>query len=108
MRKMLLGWMTMLLVGCGQPLPADKADYAGIWQGGGTTLQIAADGRVEYERVEGNGKRSMSGPISEFEGDSFSVGIGSLSTLFQVSSKPSRRHGVWHMTVDGVELTRVP
>lgn len=109
MRKMLLlGLMAIVLLGCGQPLPSDKADYAGVWQGGGITLQIAADGRVEYERVKGNSKRSVSGPISEFQGDSFSVGIGSLSTFFEVSSKPTRSHGVWRMTVDGTELSRVP
>ena len=109
MRRMLMiGCMAMLLVGCGQPLPPDKADYAGSWQGSGVMLQIAADGRVEYQRVEGSQTRSVSGPIKEFQGDSFSVGIGALSTLFEVSSKPSESQGTWRMTVDGIQLTRVP
>lgn len=109
MRRMLMiGCMAMLLAGCGQPLPPDKADYAGSWQGGGVVLQIAMDGRVEYQRVEGSHTRSVSGPIKEFQGDSFSVGIGPLSTVFEVSSKPSQRQGEWRMTVDGVQLRRVP
>lgn len=107
-RMLMIGWLTLLLAGCGEPLPPDRAAYAGTWQGDGVVLHIAAQGRVEYQRVEGNHSRSVSGPIQAFEGDSFSVGIGPLTTLFEVSSTPRENHGVWQMTVDGVVLTRTP
>jgi hypothetical protein len=96
------------LYGCGQPVPADKADYVGEWNASDMYLAIAPSGRVEYERQRGaSTSTSVSGPIQEFKGDDFSVGFLFFSTTFVVSRPPYREGDTWKMVVDGVELTRV-
>jgi hypothetical protein len=45
--------------------------------------------------------------LKEFTGDDFSVGIGPMTTTFDVSKPPHQdKDGSWRMTVDGLELTR--
>ena len=85
------------LYGCGQPVPADKADYVGEWNASDMYLAITPSGA----------STSVSGPIQEFKGDDFSVGFLLLSTTFVVSRTPYREGDTWKMVVDGVELTRV-
>jgi hypothetical protein len=105
-------WMMMavvaclLLVGCGKPLPYEKAAYAGDWRAHDMVLLITMGGNVEYTRKEGGKRTSINGPIERFEGDSFVVGFGPLKTTFVVSASPHQDQGTWHMTVDGVDLTR--
>ena len=98
--------VTLALAGCAHPLPPDKAAYAGEWRGSGMWLLITQEGRVEYARTTGNAKTTVSGPIQQFEGNNFSVGVGFLSTTFVVSRPPNQDRGVWKMVVDDVELTR--
>jgi hypothetical protein len=96
------------LYGCGKPVPADKADYVGEWSASNMLLSIAPNGHVEYKRQWGaSTSTSASGPIQEFKGDDFSVGVLFLSTTFVVSRPPYREGDTWKMVVDGVELTRV-
>ena len=95
-----------MLTACGKPLPPDKQTYAGDWQAANMQLWIDTGGRVRYKRREGSSTRSIEGPIKRFEGDNFLVGIGPLSTTFVVTAIPHERNGTWHMTVDGVELSR--
>lgn len=97
---------TLALAACGQPLPADKAAYAGHWQAPYMSLLITPDGSVRYERLEGGATRSVSGPLKGFEGQNFAVGIGPLATTFVVSAAPQTEGGKTTMTVDGVVLTR--
>ena len=99
-------FLAALLIGCGQPLPADKAAYAGEWRGQDMSLRITSDGRVDYKRRTGGGNTSISAPIQRFEGDNFVVGVGPLHTTFVVAKPPHLDGGVWKMTVDGVELVR--
>ncbi|HSB60207.1 MAG TPA: hypothetical protein VLI67_00715 [Vicinamibacteria bacterium] len=101
-----LGLLALLLAGCGQPVPADRADYVGEWRAPGMYLLITRDGRVEYTRSRGGSKTSVSGPLQEFRGDDFRVGVLFLATTFVVSRPPWRDGDRWRMVVDGVELTR--
>ncbi|MBU0552995.1 hypothetical protein KKF91_05290 [Myxococcota bacterium] len=88
-------------------LPQDKASYAGRWRAPGMDLRIYPNGRVEYARQKANGTSKVSAPILEFEGDSFKVGAFIFSTTFEVERAPYQDGGVWRMTIDGVDLTRV-
>ena len=95
------------LSGCGKPLPADKADYAGEWQRPEMYLLITQDGSVRYKRIKGGATTSVEGPLKSFDGDNFTVGVGPMTTTFEVSSRPHQTaDGEWRMTVDGLELTR--
>lgn len=103
----LAGLCAALLVACAQPLPPDKANYAGEWKGGSISLVITPEGRAIYQRKEANLSKSLDAPLKEFKGDNFVVGVGFMSTEFVVTAPPHEDGGVWKMTVDGVELTRV-
>jgi hypothetical protein len=99
--------LAALLSGCGKPLPPEKAAYAGEWQRPEMYLLITPDGSVRYKRIKAGATVSVEGPIKEFDGDNFTVGIGPMTTKFEVSVRPHQTaDGEWHMTVDGVELTR--
>jgi hypothetical protein len=99
----------LLAAACaGKPLPAEKRDYAGNWSGAGMTLSIAASGSISYKRTRGGESTSINAPIQRFEGASFFVGVGPVTTRFEVTSPPHRDGNLWKMTVDGVELTRPP
>src|SRR5690606_15013376 len=94
----------IVLSACGQPLPADKLDYAGEWSAPEMKLLITRDGSVKYERLDGGATKSISGPLQGFEGANFSVGVGPMSTTFVVSATPHAEGGKVTMTVDGVQL----
>jgi hypothetical protein len=97
----------LLLAACsGQPLPAEKASYAGDWRASEMRILITPAGHVSYERRAGNSSKSIDAPLKRFEGDNFVVGIGPFDTTFVVSKPPWRDQAVWKMTVDGVELVR--
>lgn len=113
MRKHSIQWLvlvTTLHVACsGIPVPPDKQDYVGHWEGDGMTLTITADGGVSYVRVSGGGKREINAPIKAFEGNDFVVGALGITTTFKVSKPPYQEADVpnaWKMVVDGIELTR--
>lgn len=96
----------LLLGGCAQPLPADRADYAGDWRGNGVSLLITPDGQVVYHRREGGSTVSIDAPLKGFDGDDFEVGIGPLVTRFDVGQPPTEAGGEWTMEVDGRMLRR--
>jgi hypothetical protein len=98
----------LLLAGCAKPLPPEKVAYAGEWRSTTMSLLITTGGNVNYKRVDGNTSKSVNGPLQAFEGDNFVVGVGPVKTTFVVSMPPYQDQGTWKMTVDGVELTRVP
>lgn len=98
----------LLLSGCkGQPLPADKAEFAGHWRGGGIDLVIRPEGHVTYEKAEGKGKVEISGPLQGWQGEDFVVGVMVVKTKFDVTAPPHEVDGVWVMELDGIELTRI-
>jgi hypothetical protein len=95
------------LAGCAKPVPPDKQAYVGEWQSRTMAMLITRDGRVMYKRlIDSNTSKSIDAPLQQFEGDNFVVGVGPIKTTFVVSAPPHEDHGVWKMTVDGVELTR--
>ncbi|HEX6833080.1 MAG TPA: hypothetical protein VF132_06055 [Rudaea sp.] len=98
---------TLMLAACSNPLPADKSAYAGDWHANGFFLSITPDGYVHYKRV-GAVSKTINAPLKRFEGDNFVVGVGPMSTTFIVSAVPHADGDVWKMTVDGVELRKLP
>ena len=92
----------------GIKVPADKQDYIGRWSSDEIQLSISANGRVEYEKNSGGSKKTISAPIQKFEGNNFVVGALGINTTFVVSNPPEKDSaGIWKMTVDGIELTRI-
>ena len=98
--------MGLWFTGCGGEIPADRRDYIGTWEGDSYYLWISAAGQVEYERQKGSGHTSYSGPIKEFVGDDFEVGMFFLTSTFKVAERPHRVGPYWTMTVDGVTLVK--
>jgi hypothetical protein len=95
-------------LGCqAEPLPPDKADYAGHWRAPGVDLVIDPGGQVEYTKKQGAGYVEISGPIKTYDGDDFVVGVMVMTTRFDVTAPPRLEGGVWTMTVDGTRLVRV-
>ena len=104
---MLLLILIATLLGCARPIPQDKETYIGEWRSSEMVLLILADGTVAYKRLKGGGSVSVNGPLKEFIGDDFVVGIWFMTTMFDVTVPPHEEDGVWKMTVDSVELTKV-
>lgn len=96
----------LLLAACGQPVPPERASYVGAWEGSGVFLVIDADGSVRYRRIQDGSKTSIEAPLVGFVGDDFEVGVGPLTTTFDVTAPPRREGERWIMVVDGVTLVR--
>lgn len=88
-------------------LNADKQNYVGEWRGTHTILLIKPDGIVNYHREETIGDTtntdSVSGPIKNFDGASFTVGVLGQNTRFEVDAVPVNGS----MMVNGERLERV-
>ena len=93
-------------MGCGKPVPPDKAAYVGEWQHPTMYLLLTQDGSVRYKRIQGGATTAVEGPLKGFRGSNFEVGIGPMSTTFVVTKPPYDDGGTWKMVVDGVELVR--
>jgi hypothetical protein len=98
--------LTLLLAACGVPVPEHKADYVGEWTAPGMYLLITQDGSIVYRRMKKGAKISIDGPLKGFTGNDFEAGIGPMATTFKVEFPPHQVDGNWHMTVDGVDMTR--
>ncbi len=105
-RIIALTLLVLLLSACSKPLPKDKLDYVGEWQSKEMGLLILQDGTVAYKRLKGGGITSINGPLKEFIGDDFVVGVGYFTTTFKVSEPPNQVNGIWQMVVDGVRLKK--
>ena len=105
-RTAVLSLLVAMLGACAKPVPPEKHAYVGEWRAPNMTLRISQDGRVVYKRSDGAVRTSIDGPIKDFHGDDFSVGIGFVATTFVVAAPPHADGSVWKMTVDGVELVR--
>ena len=96
-----------LLSACAKPLPDNRLDYVGLWRSKEMSLLILADGSVGYERLKGGVKTSVNGPLKEFVGDDFVVGVWRFTTTFKVTEPPHEVDGIWQMVVDDVRLVRI-
>ena len=99
--------IVLFLISCAKPVPPEKENYVGEWQSKEMYLLILQDGSVKYKRLKGGGTTKVSGPLKEFQGDNFVVGIAFIKTTFIVSKPPYQENGAWKMVVDGVELTKI-
>ena len=70
-------------------------------------LLILQDGSFAYERLKGGATASINGPLKEFVGDDFVVGVWFFTTTFVVSEVPHEVEGQWQMVVDGIRLIRI-
>lgn len=105
---LMLGAFIYLLSGCNSiPIPEEKRNYVGTWEGVGFHLTISENGNVDYRRVEGKYTKTVTGPVKSFEGDDFVVGVLFLTTTFDVQHPPYQDGDEWLMVVDGVELIKV-
>lgn len=95
-----------MLAACKKPVPPEKSDYVGEWQNQSMYLLISQGGTVQYRRLNDSGTVTLDGPIKDFVGNDFEVGIGPMATTFVVSKPPYRQGEDWKMVVDRVELTK--
>lgn len=88
-------------------LIADRQNYIGEWRGANVNLLIKPDGTIDYRRSEIIGDTTntdtVTGPINNFDGASFTVGVLGQNTLFEVEQPPSSLS----MTVNGERLKKV-
>lgn len=106
-RRHLAAVALCLLASCMAPVPPDKLDYVGMWQGKGMSLAINADGRIGYRTC-----RSWFCTVIEAESFSFTptglrFGFLLLRWNLRVDRPPHRLNGRWTMTIDGVDLVRL-
>ncbi len=107
MKRACAAAILLALAGCGTPLPPEKAAYVGSWRAPEHGLTIWQSGRAKYWRSDHGAMTRTEGPIKEWRGDNFVVGIGPLTGTFVVSAPPhAGPDGAFRMTVDGVEYTR--
>jgi len=103
-----LAGFTSLIVGCNMiPVPEEKKAYVGTWEGVGFHLTIHEDGGIDYRRVKGKSTTTVTGPLQDFIGDDFVVGVLFVTTTFEVQHPPYLDGDDWFMVVDGVELKKV-
>jgi len=95
-----------LLAACSKPIPESRLSYVGEWKSKQMRLLILRDGSVAYKRLKGGATVSVTGPLKEFVGDDFVVGVRLFTTTFAVSRPPQKVDGKWPMVVDGVRLTK--
>jgi len=107
MKKLsLVLFVIFMLFGCSKPVPENKLLYVGEWKSKEMYLLILADGTVSYNRLQNGGSTSINGPLKEFVGDNFVVGIAFLTTIFTVTEIPYQIDGKWFMVVDGIKLSK--
>jgi hypothetical protein len=103
-----LVFFTALITGCNSiPIPEDKRTYVGTWEGVGFHLTITDAGAVNYRRVNGRSTKTITGPVTDFIGDDFVVGMLFITTRFEVQLPPHMEGDDWFMVVDGVELKKI-
>jgi hypothetical protein len=89
------------------PVPQDKLHYVGEWVGKQMRLQIAKNGKIEYERNREGKSVDLNIELKGFNGHNFDAGVSVVRSTFVVSKPPHRAGNEWKMVVDGVELTKV-
>lgn len=101
--------LSFSLLGCSEPLPADKSQYAGTWISADSriNLVITPEGLIEYSNQQPGKSTSVSSPIKSFNEHGFEAGVGPLTTTFKVAQVPTQdSQGNWFMIVDGFTLAK--
>ena len=109
MRGLVPSMLSLALLACGepQPLPADKASYAGTWEGDGVRLKISPTAQVSYDKKKGAGNEHVEGPIAGWREDGFVVGVMTQKTSFDVTAPPHQESGTWTMVINGDTVYRI-
>ncbi|HEY0489354.1 MAG TPA: hypothetical protein VGD30_07580 [Telluria sp.] len=108
LRSILLASALLLpQVSFANPVPADKMHYVGEWVGKQMRLQIAKNGKIEYERNREGKTIDLNIELKGFNGNNFDAGVSVVRSTFVVSKPPHRDGNEVKMVVDGVELTKV-
>jgi len=105
-KTLILAGFFFLLTACAEPIEESRLDYVGSWTSNEMALLILQDGSVSYRRIKKGANVSVNGPLKEFVGDDFVVGVLFLTTTFKVTEPPHKVNGVWEMVVDGVRLRK--
>jgi hypothetical protein len=101
--------LAALLSACSaKPVPPEKSEYVGTWKGPKMSVSITQAGEVKYERSDGWIPKSATGTLQGFNSDNFDVAVMGYTTTFIVSLPPHWVGDQKRMTVDGIELTKVP
>lgn len=96
----------LLLSACSKPIEKSRLSYVGYWGSNEMVLLILKDGSVSYKRLKKGMTTSVNGPLKEFIGNDFVVGVLFMTTTFKVSEPPHKVKGKWQMVVDGIRLTK--
>jgi hypothetical protein len=106
----LVGFAISFTAGCAKPLPPERQSYVGYWQaddhGEHFSLGLSGEGQARYVRTKPGSSEELNLPVKSFTGDSFDLGMGPISTHFEVQQAPHLDQGQWTMTVDGHVYTR--
>ena len=94
--------LAIFITACGglDAIPSEKSNYIGKWQGEYMVITITKDAKVIYNYKKDGVTKSVEGPIQEFIGDDFKVGVLGLNSLFKVSTPPYFEDGQWKMVID--------
>ena len=87
-----------------QPFTADKSNYLGDWQAEGVSLKIGEDRSVDYNN-ETAGNR-YEGALRRFKGNDLLLRRPSGDITLTVQKPPTKKDGMWTMTVEGSEVAR--
>ena len=89
-----------------EALAGPKKDYVGSWSSQhGSTLVIAPDGNMKFDKTESSTTEKYDLPISGFHGDDILI-KPLVSMTIHVTEAPHQVDGKWQMTADSVHLTR--
>lgn len=109
--QVLVSALFVLALACGslESTPPPNRDFVGAWasKDGNHVLAISVDGDVSYRKSEDGIHTSIDAPAQVWGDSSFTVGAFGVTTNFTIDVAPRLVEGVWTMTIDGVEYTRV-
>ncbi len=91
-------------------LASSRAAYVGQWSGPDVSLSISPEGEVHYKRERKSGgtstNKTITGSIKAFQGAHLKV-AALITVTLEVQAPPHEVDGVWKMTAEGDELTRL-
>lgn len=90
--------ITLTIAACysSDPIPADKAEFIGLWIAEDRYVSVFANGRLEYKRKRGFGLHDRSTGHVTFEANRLKA---SPFMSFVIASAPHQVDGQWQMTL---------